>query len=77
MFKPKAEIRETEGVFGIFVDGIQIGTIHFGTEQNPNTNAIVHVNFQPKFWHPIAKYYLNKAVIQGDNVYLLIEKAKQ
>lgn len=67
---PKAEIRKTfQDTFGIFVDSIQIGTIHFGT-RTKRTSEVVHVNFQPKFWHPQRKYVLNKAKVQGDNVYL-------
>ena len=74
-YKPKAEMKETyKGIFGIFIDGIQIGTIHFGTETDQNTNAIIHINFQPRFWHPQVKYSLKEELYRSGDVYLRFEK---
>ena len=75
--KPKAEIKTThEGIYGIFVNGWQIGTIHFGTETDQYTDKVVHINLQPKFWSPLKKYFLKEGKVEGDNVYLRFEIEK-
>ena len=72
--EPKAEIRPTfKDIFGIFVDGIQIGTIHFGTETE-RTNAVIHISIQPRFWRPAAKYLLKEVTVRGYDVYLRLEQ---